>query len=78
MGSITVPCLFVSGLADTLVPPRMMTDLHERCASLNKKLIHFPTGTHNETWSSPGYYHTIATFLRDTRLRQLSTSENCT
>ncbi|XP_071446595.1 protein ABHD13 [Hetaerina americana] len=63
--------LFVSGLADTLVPPRMMCDLHSLCPPLatQKQLLQFGAGGHNDTWSCPGYYRSIANFIHDCRLR---------
>ncbi|XP_067005113.1 protein ABHD13 [Anabrus simplex] len=63
------PTLFISGLADTLVPPRMMTELHRCCSSHHKQLLQFESGTHNETWTISGYYHAFANFLRDVRMR---------
>lgn len=69
MAHLAVPTVFVSGLADMLVPPSMMTELHELCGSQHKQLVQFDSGTHNETWTSPGYYHSLATFLQDTRVR---------
>jgi fermentation-respiration switch protein FrsA (DUF1100 family) len=73
MGSLMVPTVFVSGLADTLVPPRMMVELHQRCGSRHKQLVQFASGTHNETWTSPGYYHSLATFLQDACVRHTVT-----
>jgi fermentation-respiration switch protein FrsA (DUF1100 family) len=67
------PALFVSGLADTLVPPRMMTILSQRCGSIYKQLLCFETGSHNETWTCPGYYHALNTFLQDLRSRSHGT-----
>ncbi len=49
------PCLFVSGMADTLVPPKMMTQLHARCGSTRKQLLQINGGTHNETWATTGW-----------------------
>ncbi|KAF4527333.1 hypothetical protein B566_EDAN001110 [Ephemera danica] len=69
MSRVTQPSLFISGLADTLVPPRMMSQLHQHCGSPHKQLLCFDTGTHNETWTCPGYYHAIKTFLNDLRER---------
>jgi len=73
MAHLAVPTVFVSGLADTLVPPCMMVELHQRCGSQHKQLVQFDSGTHNETWTSPGYYHTLATFLQDARIRHAIT-----
>lgn len=50
------PCLFVSGMADTLVPPRMMSHLHMRCGSTRKTLLQITGGSHNDTWAASGYY----------------------
>lgn len=50
----STPCLFISGLADTLVPPRMMTQLHAKCGSMRKELLQISGGTHNDTWAVTG------------------------
>ncbi|XP_046389626.1 protein ABHD13 [Ischnura elegans] len=61
--------LFVSGLADTLVPPRMMCELHSLTPVTQKQLLQFGAGGHNDTWSCPGYYRSIANFIQDCRVR---------
>ncbi|KAJ8970444.1 hypothetical protein NQ314_001239 [Rhamnusium bicolor] len=68
---IRIPALFISGMADTLVPPRMMFELHNRCGSIRKQLLQVPSGTHNETWQIQGYYHSLAVFLQSCRLKNL-------
>ncbi|KAK9738540.1 Serine aminopeptidase, S33 [Popillia japonica] len=68
---LRIPTLFISGMADTLVPPRMMTELHNRCASSKKQLLKLNSGTHNETWTLPGYYHALAVFLQNCRIQVL-------
>jgi len=60
---ITQPTLFLSGLADKLIPPRMMTTLYSSCGSPIKRLARFVSGNHNETWGCPEYYQTINYFL---------------
>jgi len=60
---ITQPTLFLSGLADKLIPPQMMNDLYITCGAPVKKLARFPGGSHNETWTTPNYYQTINYFL---------------
>jgi len=60
---ITQPTLFLSGLSDQLIPPRMMNDLYTTCGAPVKRLARFPAGSHNETWTSPDYYQTINYFL---------------
>nr|CAI5850812.1 unnamed protein product [Callosobruchus analis] len=69
---LRIPTLFISGLADILVPPRMMLELHNRCVSIRKQILQIPTGTHNETWQIQGYYHSIAVFLQNCRLKNIS------
>jgi len=64
---IALPSLFISGLQDNLVPPRMMLSLYEGSGSRLKHLALFPSGTHNETWQLPGYYQTINQFLSEVR-----------
>lgn len=68
---IRIPTLFISGLSDSLVPPKMMQELYERCNSIRKQLFQLPAGTHNETWQLPGYYHAIALFLQNCRISAL-------
>ncbi|XP_067046618.1 protein ABHD13-like [Acropora muricata] len=58
-----VPTLFLSGLADQLIPPRMMTSLYKASGSCLKKLECFDGGTHNETWQCYGYFDAITRFL---------------
>ncbi|CAL7935643.1 unnamed protein product [Xylocopa violacea] len=65
--SLTIPTLFISGLADTLVPPCMMQDLYKNCKSPYKKILSVSGGTHNETWCQPGYYKNICNFLNELR-----------
>ncbi|KAL5013441.1 hypothetical protein ScPMuIL_007711 [Solemya velum] len=60
---IKIPTLFLSGQMDSLIPPRMMQILHSLSPSHQKKIVHFPDGTHNETWTCPGYYESIARFI---------------
>ncbi|XP_068707098.1 protein ABHD13-like [Montipora capricornis] len=62
-----VPTLFLSGLADQLIPPRMMTSLYKSSGSCLKKLECFDRGTHNETWQCYGYFDAIARFLCEVR-----------
>lgn len=63
IGSVRVPTLFISGLGDTLVPPSMMMELHSKCGSPQKHLVQLSAGGHNDTWTLPGYYSHIASFL---------------
>lgn len=65
--AVTVPTLFISGLADTLVPPRMMQDLFKNCRSTCKRILPVVGGTHNETWCQPNYYQNICNFLTELR-----------
>lgn len=67
---LRTPTLFISGLSDTLVPPRMMSELHSRCGSACKQLLTMPSGSHNETWTLQGYYHSIAVFLQNCRIHK--------
>ncbi|XP_047479358.1 protein ABHD13-like [Penaeus chinensis] len=63
MCRVVVPTLFLSGQADSLVPPRMMMELYHCCASPAKRLMQFTQGSHNETWKCPGYYQVLLHFL---------------
>jgi len=65
VGKITCPLLFVSGLADELVPPGMMQALFDASkTSKVKHMVRFPYGTHNETWCEGGYYQHILLFMK--------------
>jgi len=62
---LRVPTLFISGLADSLLPPYMMQELYQTSSSALKRIARFESGTHNETWQCSGYYQTINLFLDD-------------
>eukprot|EP00095_Tigriopus_kingsejongensis_P006540 maker-scaffold515_size150689-snap-gene-0.32 protein:Tk06540 transcript:maker-scaffold515_size150689-snap-gene-0.32-mRNA-1 annotation:"abhydrolase domain-containing protein 13" len=62
---ISVPVLFLSGLADALIPPKMMNELFNSCGSETKRLARFPNGNHNETWTCQQYYPAIRYFLNE-------------
>lgn len=51
----------------------MMSELYSRCGSIRKQLLQIPAGTHNETWSVQGYYHSVAVFLQNCRLNSVDT-----
>ncbi|GAB6023969.1 Alpha/beta hydrolase domain-containing protein 13 [Chamberlinius hualienensis] len=61
--TIEVPTLFISGLADRLIPPRMMQELYSLSKSRMKGLITFESGTHNDTWQCHLYYTAVNSFL---------------
>jgi fermentation-respiration switch protein FrsA (DUF1100 family) len=60
---VKAPTLFLSGLADQLIPPRMMMELYQACGSPLKYVESFQGGTHNGTWMSYGYYDHINKFI---------------
>lgn len=52
---IKVPILFVSGLADELVPPTHMKKLREAAGGTAfLEYLEVPTGDHNSTWKEAG------------------------
>jgi len=59
------PILFISGQSDTLIPPRMMDHLHEKCNSHDKSIKKFTLGGHNNTWLCKGYYKALNKFISD-------------
>ncbi|KAH7636660.1 hypothetical protein HUG17_6866 [Dermatophagoides farinae] len=61
---ITVPTIFISGLSDELIPPKMMIQLFKNSPAVYKELHTFESGTHNFTWKCPTYYETIGNFLK--------------
>lgn len=61
---ISRPILFLSGRADEIVPPHMMTTLYKSAVnSRGRELAAFPKGKHNSTCLSRGYYETIKRFI---------------
>lgn len=60
---LTIPVLYLSGMADQLIPTSMMTDLYNATSSDKKQLARFPGGSHNETWMCNHYYQTLEYFL---------------
>lgn len=63
--SVSVPTLFLSGLADQLVPPRHMMKLYNVSGACVKRIETFENGTHNDTWQRPGYTDVINKFLNE-------------
>lgn len=47
-------------MADTLVPPKMMSQLHARCGSTRKQLLQVNGGSHNDTWATTGLVEFIS------------------
>lgn len=63
ISSIKVPILFLSGLADEIIPSSMMNSLYQAATSQLKLIYTFPNGNHNFTWRCDGYYPVIDLFL---------------
>ncbi|KAK3088355.1 hypothetical protein FSP39_018080 [Pinctada imbricata] len=63
--NIKIPTLFLSGMRDTLIPPKMMQKLHMMSAASKKQLSRFEDGTHNETWMCNGYYESLSRFVSE-------------
>ncbi|KAG5520062.1 hypothetical protein PMAC_001138 [Pneumocystis sp. 'macacae'] len=63
----SIPILFLSGQKDEVVPFHHMHTLY--CLSSAKKVFKvFQNGKHNDTVIQPGYFETIAQFLRENGL----------
>ncbi|XP_039182150.1 protein ABHD13 [Crotalus tigris] len=60
-----MPSLFISGLADQLIPPVMMKQLYELSPARTKRLAIFPDGTHNDTWQCQGYFTALEQFIKE-------------
>ncbi|RWS26529.1 alpha/beta hydrolase domain-containing protein 13-like protein [Leptotrombidium deliense] len=63
ISQVSVPTLFLSGLADELIPPSMMHSLYESSGSILKQFKSFDNGTHNFTWRCKDYYSVLNLFL---------------
>jgi abhydrolase domain-containing protein 13 len=66
---LTLPSLFISGQADTMIPPIMMKILFDRSNSRLKRLLKIEEGNHNDTWLRPGYFQFITKFIQEVRNR---------
>jgi len=64
---LTLPSLFISGQADTMIPPIMMKVLFDRSNSRLKRLLKIEEGNHNDTWLRPGYFQFITKFIQEVR-----------
>lgn len=62
---VTIPGLFISGQADTMIPPRMMKQLFDKSNSSLKRLLKLADGNHNNTWLCPGYFQFISKFIQE-------------
>lgn len=64
IGDLRIPLLFLSGLKDAYIPPKMMKQMHALAVnSPMKEFVEFANGTHNRTWNSPGFFESIAAFM---------------
>jgi fermentation-respiration switch protein FrsA (DUF1100 family) len=63
---LTLPSLFISGQADSMIPPQMMKILFEKSNSKLKRLLKIEAGDHNDTWLRPGYFQFITKFIQET------------
>ena len=61
---VNVPILFLSGAADSLVPPSMMEALHTKVE--NSTLVKIVDGDHNDTWQQKGYMEHVKEFVENT------------
>lgn len=73
---ITVPGLFISGQADTMIPPRMMKQLFDKSNSSMKRLLKLADGNHNNTWLCPGYFQFVSKFIQE--LNTIKNNSNAT
>lgn len=65
MKHVTIPGLFISGQADTMIPPAMMKNLFEKSNCQMKRLLKLTDGNHNNTWLCPGYFQFISKFIQE-------------
>jgi fermentation-respiration switch protein FrsA (DUF1100 family) len=61
---INIPILFLSGSADSLVPPSMMEALHTKVK--NSQFVKIVDGDHNDTWQQKGYMEYVKEFVENT------------
>ena len=72
IGQLKLPCLFLAGKQDEIVPAPQMVELWDRLGGTGKEhpsgsvFVPFPLGKHNDTWTLPGYYAPVARFIRST------------
>ncbi len=62
---LRIPCLFISGGKDELVPQRMMPRLMELYGGAVKERLHFPDGGHMNCNQLPGYNEKINAFINN-------------
>jgi pimeloyl-ACP methyl ester carboxylesterase len=62
---LRIPCLFISGGKDEMIPQPMMPRLRELYGGAMKEVLHFPEGGHMNCNMFPGYNEKISKFLKD-------------
>lgn len=76
IGDLFIPLLFLSGLKDSYIPPRMMKQMHNMATKSSlKEFVEFQNGTHNRTWTSHGFYEAIASFMNRVEQRDSHQSD---
>lgn len=64
IGNLAIPLLFLSGLKDGYIPPAMMKQMYGLATnSCLKEFVAFEKGTHNRTWTTEGYFESVAQFM---------------
>jgi fermentation-respiration switch protein FrsA (DUF1100 family) len=64
VAQVRVPILFLAGQQDEVVPPSHMAALYEAARRARfRTRVKFPLGSHNETWTQPGYYEALQSFV---------------
>lgn len=73
--NITIPGLFISGLADTMIPPTMVKTLFEKSGCKFKRMLKLTKGNHNDTWCMPGYFQFISKFIQEVHATETNGSQ---
>jgi len=74
---VVIPMLFMSSQKDELVPPQMMTQIHE--AAINapiNRIVKFELAQHMNCFQQPGYYEAIQKFVTEALRYTHSLREN--
>jgi len=77
MRNVNIPCLFISGQCDRVIPPSMTQELFQLATSAPyKKFVPIPKGEHDDTYMQPGYMQHVMEFVAKSLHQDINSLRN--
>lgn len=77
MANVNIPCLFISGQSDRVIPPNMTQKLFQLATNApSKKFVPIPKGEHDDTYMQPGYMQHLIEFVAKTLHQDINILRN--